>query len=368
MPHRSGAQVTIDVTEANASQAGKGFKNQLIEAIYGAMFGRFSFDADAAGLGSPMETFSSMLIAGYTFIMMDNIRGRIKESKLESFATEPLFYARKLRSDAVIDPRNFYVTMTSNAAQMNVDLLNRSNITRIEKQPDNYKYAMFDENGRNKEGGLNILKYIKADPNKFLGSIFAILKYWASKGRKGMDCSKDMKTFNDWARAGNWIINNIFEMDTDLLKDYDLIGQRISSSAMSRLRTVGNILRLEDRLGAELKSGDILSLALNDEDYAEDLGVDFDKDDVGKSFGKLMASSFKRARLLKGVGFDQSVWLKVEGFVAIQYTANGHYGKVKMYKFVMAEDFKESMVPIWEGDLDDDKTKDKDLWGADETL
>ena len=111
----------------------------------------------------------------------------------------------------------------------------------IEKQPHNYRYTSYDENGKSTDGKDNILKHAQSNSEKFLGSIFTILRYWAENGRQRKECEWDLKTFNHWSQVGNWIVNEVFGLETDLLKDYDLITKRISSASMSHLRTIGSV-------------------------------------------------------------------------------------------------------------------------------
>jgi hypothetical protein len=355
--HFSGAlgrhRVPIEVTEANSSQAGKGYKNQINQAVYNTKIGKISFSDTDKGLGSAMESLSSLMISGRTFIMLDNIRGRINESKLESLATEDMFLARKLHCDAELDPRDYYISMTSNSAIMTQDLVNRSCINRIKRQPDDYVYATFPEG--------DIVDHITANPSRYLGAIFTILRFWHEQGKPETKCKHNMQTFAKWAAVGNWIMNEVFGLGVDLLEDYDLISRRISSETLSYLRICANMVECAQKTREIFSGHDIACTAIGTSDFEDQLGINVDDDNIGKHISKKLAAAFKRPRLSQGLSETEDALLQIEGFWVVQSsefvdaTHDHHAYHKKMYAFYTDDEFAQyyNKKPV-QGTLDEE--------------
>ena len=119
--------------EADFSQAGKGFFNKLLAAIFGLMVTTIS--QRKGGVGSMEEGISRALISGALFISLDNLRGKIDLPSLESLLTEDVYLCRvPYQGDMPIDPRRYIFMATSNKADFTRDLANRSCIVRLKKQ------------------------------------------------------------------------------------------------------------------------------------------------------------------------------------------------------------------------------------------
>ncbi|QDU94514.1 hypothetical protein Pla8534_23050 [Lignipirellula cremea] len=70
-----GDRCPMDLTEADEQQTGKGYRNKLTAAIYGQKVQAIT--ERKRGVGGLEEDFSSKLLAGHTFISLDNMRGRV---------------------------------------------------------------------------------------------------------------------------------------------------------------------------------------------------------------------------------------------------------------------------------------------------
>ncbi len=139
-----GGRSPVDLGEADASQAGKGFRNKLTAAIYRNRI--VTVTQKKGGVGSLEESFNSALVRGANFIAFDNVRGKIDSPALESFLTEDRYLARPPFQPSVeIDPRRVVVQMTSNKAEITKDLANRSSFVRILKQTAGYEFQEYAE-------------------------------------------------------------------------------------------------------------------------------------------------------------------------------------------------------------------------------
>ena len=88
-------RIPIDLSEADQSQTGKGFRNKLTAAIYRQ---RPSIVNQRQGVGSLEDSFQKLLMQGRTIISLDNVRGKMDFQFIESFMTEASVTARGLHS------------------------------------------------------------------------------------------------------------------------------------------------------------------------------------------------------------------------------------------------------------------------------
>ena len=106
----------LDLGEADQSQTGKGFRNKITAAIYNQVV--TTVTQRRQGVGGLDEAFDGALIAGSTFICLDNVRGKLDSPSIESFMTEDTYMARSSHTrQTPIDPRRVTVMLTSNRAR-----------------------------------------------------------------------------------------------------------------------------------------------------------------------------------------------------------------------------------------------------------
>ena len=116
------------------------------------------------GVGSTDESFSAALLSGRPFVLLDNFRGKINLTSLESFLTaDGKFDCRALRTNGSVDPENYFLGMTSNGAEMTKDLANRSCFVRIRKRPDGYEFRDY--------GDQEFIDYIRSITKFSFGNI-----------------------------------------------------------------------------------------------------------------------------------------------------------------------------------------------------
>ena len=220
------ARAPVDLGESDKSQTGKGYRNRITAAIYGATIA--SITQRKGGVGSLLETFDTELIHGAVFVSIDNVRGKIDSPAIESFLTEDHYNARRPYMPSVrIDPRRVVVQLTSNEAEITPDFANRCSCVRLLKQPEAYSFKTFAEG--------DLLAHIRANRGRIFGAIFAIIKHWHENGKQRT--SETRHDFRAWAQTLDWIVQKAFGL-APLLDGHRETQQRMASPAMSWLRTV----------------------------------------------------------------------------------------------------------------------------------
>lgn len=217
----------LDVAEADKSQAGKGYRQQLICMVYGES--RYMIAQKKGGVGSLDESLSSGLISGKQFLCFDNIRGELNSTALESLITDPERVRARVpyHGEKQIDARAVTIQISSNSMKTTVDLANRSCVVRIRKRPRDCQWRQY------KEGDL--LVHVKSRQAFYLGCIFTVIKEWIRLGMPTTDTTDhDMRR---WAQILDWIVQNIFSLPP-LLDGHVDIQTRVSHPYMNWLRDV----------------------------------------------------------------------------------------------------------------------------------
>lgn len=296
-------RIPFDVTEADASQSGKGFRNQIVEALYNTKIGIVNWGTGKKGVAdNPVESFFNYMYDGFPFICLDNVRGKLEEQTLESFATEKTIRCRILMKAKIMDPRDFCVFITSNAATMNKDMVNRSSIVRIRKRHDPVwrKYGP-DTND-------NIVMEIGRNRSRFLGAVFTIIKDWHAEGGHTLKCEHNMNTFNAWFEKMNYIVNKHWKLG-DITQGMKDIQNRVTSRNLTTCRALANVINQANQLGEWLVAGDLASMLLDNEDGKVAIGVNPNAEDLNKAIGGRLSNIFRGQP-------DGIIWFQVaEGYV-----------------------------------------------------
>ena len=103
------------------------------------------------------------------------------------------------KPNTAIDPRRVVVMLTSNEAELTVDLANRSSIVRILKQAAGYRFRRYPEG--------DILNHIRANQPRYLGAVFAVIGAWHAAGKPRTEETRH--DFRDWAQVLDWIVQNL---------------------------------------------------------------------------------------------------------------------------------------------------------------
>lgn len=292
--------VPVDVSEADQSQTGKTFRHRLVAAIYNEVPDLIA--ARKGGVGSVDESFSRALITGKPFIQLDNFRGKLESQLVEAFLTATgVFLARvPHRGEVPVDPTKVLMQMTSNGVQTTRDFANRACVTRIRKRAG-HVFRVFPEG--------NLLAHIQANQARYLGCVFSVVREWHRRGKPVTDTTEH--DFREWARALDWIVQNLFQA-APLLEGHALAQNRVSDVALSFARDVALAVRRTGRLGQTLAASQIA-------DLCDEFGIEIPglhPSNEGKAhmrIGKLLGRLFAEAA--DATGNPQApVAVEVEGF------------------------------------------------------
>lgn len=275
----------IDVAEADQSQSGKGYRHNLVCALYNEK--PYLVTAKVGGVGSMDESFQSALIAARPFICLDNFRGRMDSQHLEAFLTCPgLFPARiPYKGEALLDPKRFILQMSSNGLETTRDLANRASICRIRKRPG-FQYR-------------DTLGQLQRRQPYFLGCVFTVVAEWICNGKPR---TKDTRhDFRDWCQTLDWIAQNILG-GAPLMDGHQAAQERTSNPALSWLRAVALAVAGEGRLGVALIASELVELC---EVQAIAIpGKPTDEDRAKRQVGSLCKQLFRDGEAVNVDGFQ----------------------------------------------------------------
>ncbi len=284
-----GGRPPLDLGEADASQSGKGFRNKITAALYGEKVRTVT--QRKRGVGGLEEKLDAALVKGSPLISLDNIRGKVDLPALESFLTEDTYLARPSYSTNVeIDPSRVVLMMTSNRAELTVDLANRSSPVRIAKRPEGYEFTHYPEG--------DILDHVRANQVKILGAVFSIIQAWYAEGK--LRTCETGHDFRVWAQQLDWIVQHLLGA-APLLDGLREAKQRMTTPALLWLRDVLLAIRDAGRTGRWLRTHEILDILAEQPDL-EIPGVK-DGDDIENSevrdkaypaIGKRLGSCFRQ--------------------------------------------------------------------------
>ena len=246
-------RVPMDITQAYASQSGKGFRTRLVAAVYGVKLATVT-QKGKDGVGSVKESFDACLVRGVFGIQFDNWRGRFDFPWMETFCTEFSYGARPAFSpEMAINPALHWLSFTSNEGEITRDMANRSNIVRIRKRPKGFEFKVFD-------GGRDILAYVEAQQGQYLGAVFAVLREWHRLGMPRSSCRRD-DAFKDWARVTDWLAVNIFGC-VSVQEGHDEAKMMMTEEGLVWLRKI-LLSAVEKGLRGRLHFGDVIEIAID---------------------------------------------------------------------------------------------------------
>lgn len=279
------ADFPLDLCEADQSQAGKGFRVNLISKIYGEQPCTITLQS-SRGVGSVDESVSAAILSAKGFVVIDNMRGVVNSQLLESAikGTGGTVMARTAYGKSTQVKTDHVVWMgTSNRAETTEDLANRCIITRLRKRPLNYKFREY------KEGGL--LEHVEENRDFYLSCIFAVVRHWFENGKP---CKRGVQhDFREWYGVLDWIVQSIFHLPP-LLEGHRDQQERISSPGLNFLRDVCNAILESGRLHEGLNAGDIAT-------ELEIHGVDIPGKSIGvpgaTAVGKLFRPVFQNSNV-----------------------------------------------------------------------
>ena len=192
---------------ANTEGAGK---TLLAKLCLAPVFGETSAATLPEGRGDEMsKLLGAKVLDGSPYLLLDNVKGKMNSSALESFLTATSFEGRilgqsknfKLKKDCV-------VYITANVANPSADLLRRS--VRIE-----LFVKTADPASRTIKDILDEQKIV-ARRSEILSALWALVREWDKSGQK--TCSGILAGFEDWSRIVGGMVEwfdgkNIFLRD-----------------------------------------------------------------------------------------------------------------------------------------------------------
>jgi len=276
----------IDLAEADQSQSGKGYRHQIIAAIYNEKAQVIA--RRAGGVGGFDEDLSQALIRARPFITFDNMRGKIDSQTLEALLTcSGLFSVRGFRQASTeIDISRFVFQLSSNEMNTTKDLSNRAVIVSILKQPEDHPWKTYPE------GEGELLQHVRNRQPYFLGCVFAVIRYWHQQGKPRTD--ETSHSFREWAQTLDWIVTEVFSEARLLDKGHEAAKERVASPALIWLRALAIVLNRENRLGEEIDATEIVYLCQTNGISMPGSGLidDESEDNAVKKTGSLMKKEF----------------------------------------------------------------------------
>lgn len=272
----------IDVAEADQSQAGKGFRQNLVAAIFNEVPQAVAQRAQG-GVGSFDETLASQLYRGRPFVQLDNLRGKIDSPYLESLVTAGVEFPIRIphHGQSMICPQSFVLMATSNSVELTPDLANRASITRIRKRPESYMFRRYPEGG--------VLDHVRAKQGYYLGCVFAVVHAWIDAGRPQTD--EGRHDFRKWSQSLDWIVQNVFQA-APLMAGHKEAKQRASDPGLTFARSLAVQVEQTGDLGRGLSASELYELAENHGVVVPGLREPDDKQGarvVGKILGRLLS-------------------------------------------------------------------------------
>ncbi|MDQ2949567.1 MAG: hypothetical protein M3Y27_27125 [Acidobacteriota bacterium] len=195
-----GESVPLFVIEADQSQAGKGYLAKIVAAMVKQEPPPLS--PRRGGVGGFDEDFDAALLRGHSCVLLDNIRGRIDSTHIESFFTADSEFLCRVphRPNLPVDARRYVVFLTSNGFQTSPDLENRIIRIRLRKQPEEYYFSQYPEG--------HLLQRVRKHQHYYHSCVLAVLKNWMLQGFKTTRESRH--DFRGWTRPLDWIIRHTF--------------------------------------------------------------------------------------------------------------------------------------------------------------
>ena len=280
----------LDFAEADQSQSGKTYRQKMTAALYNEIPSVIT--VRKGGVGSLDESVANALLAGRPFIAMDNIRGGIDSSLLETaLRGHGHVDCRGFRANSRVDVTPFIWQMSTNGVELTRDLANRLVIVRIRKQPGGYTFKTYPQG--------DVLANINIRRGLYLSAVFDIVREWVARGKPQTDESRH--DFREWTCSLDWIVRNLFGMPP-LMDGHHEEQIRTANPNLQWLRSVVLAARPQD-LGRPLTTTSVVSIA-------QEAGIEFpggpnrEKDPVRA--GRILGSIFAAA------GTDM---LPIDGFV-----------------------------------------------------
>lgn len=258
--------VPVEVAEANDSQSGKSYRQQLVAAVYRERMAVVT--KKLHGVGGLEETFQKHLFDGCGFIQFDNVRGKLDSQLVEAFMTAKGSFPVRIafHPDAAVDPSKHVLFISSNGFESTKDLANRSLIVRIIKR-ENYNYPLHD--------GLDLVEFVFNNHVQFLASVYAVIRHWHGAGKPRT--TETRHDFKEWCQVCDWIISNVFDGGA-MMDGHEEAKLRVSNPNLTFFRNLAVKLEAAERLNEGLTASNIAEFCADENVDLPNLGAN-GKDD-----------------------------------------------------------------------------------------
>jgi hypothetical protein len=305
----------MNAVEAKASQTGKGYLLKLCRTPYSAA--AYDVVQKVGGVGSIDETMAQAILAGYSFIAFENMKGRLDSAQLEHALTAREKFSVRVpyKAPVRVDISRVIFQLTSNGVEGTSDLANRLLLVRLEKRQGAFKEF--------KEGDL--VAHVEARASYYLGCIFAVVREWHGAGKPLLFTTH---SFREWVGALDWVVQRVFELPP-LLDGHATAVQRIANPGLSWLRLItAEIVRRNWYDGREFSATELLTIS-------NDLNLRVTESDeeqkqlmaVGRRLGEAFAAADNETITVEGIQVSRRQFLDPGGRAAKRY-AFGERGEV----------------------------------------
>lgn len=252
--------VPVEVAEANLSQSGKSYRQQLVAAVYRERMAVVT--KKAHGVGGMEETFQKHLLDGCGFIQFDNVRGKLDSQLVEAFMTSRGGFPVRIafHPEVAVDPSKHVLFISSNGFESTKDLANRSLIVRIIKR-EGCNFPLHD--------GLDLVEFVFNNHVRFLASVYAVIRHWHRAGKPRT--AETRHDFKEWCQVCDWIISNVFDAAA-LMDGHEEAKLRVSNPNLTFFRNLAVKLEDAERLGEGLTASNIAEFCADEDVELPNLG------------------------------------------------------------------------------------------------
>ncbi len=309
----------IDCFEADKSATGKGTCIELRAAIYNDSVTIVT--QRRGGAGSVDESIGTAFLAGHAFISLDNFRGRLDTSFLEAAVTEGEVQARSPYSREIpVKACRFMISLASNGVEFTTDFSNRTNITRLRKQPTGYVFR------RSKS---DLIAYARERSPHFIACIFSVVKHWIAAGKPTANNGWDGH-FREWWQVMDWILPKVFGLPAPSLGQIDA-ADRVSSPAKMFLRSVVLEIARSGPVSTEGYPASALArIALEANPPIELCGrsvQDYDEESLARQIGAVFKTMFENGP----VTVDEFTVTRIQSVESREGTGSGPQSKIRYH-------------------------------------
>jgi hypothetical protein len=185
-------------------------------------------------------------------------------------------------AELIIDPRRFFLLISSNGVETTRDMANRSSIIRVRKR-EMYYFRRYPEG--------DLLTHVQERQPHYLGCVFSVIRAWIEAGKPSSSTADH--DFREWAQILDWIVVNIFKT-APLLEGHRAAQERVADVGLTFLRSVSLVLRRDGRMGEQFSASALVNIS---EEYGIEVpglksnALDHAKRQVGIVMGRIFRIS-----------------------------------------------------------------------------